>query len=129
MNRRNKSKSAHGQSDLPQQMNVDLSSAENIFCSRCGNFAFIPAVTFKKLSALLSPTGNEGVVPVETFMCSNCGYIPPEFMPVPVVTPEGGITALGEGVPEDYDELIEGDSTDHPSKEVTESGLILSTNL
>ena len=47
------------QSGLQQQMQVDLAKAHNVLCNKCGNFAFIPAVTFKKLSAILSPTGKE----------------------------------------------------------------------
>jgi len=105
-----------GQSGLPQQVTVDLSTAENIFCSRCGNFAFLPSVTFKKLSAIMSPTGKEGVVPVETFMCSECGYIPPEFMPVPIVPPS-----------DEEEEDIR--TNDLPKTSVSDGGIILSTSL
>jgi len=77
-----------GIGQTPQQLNVDLSQVENALCDKCGNFAFIEVVTFKKLSALVSPTGKEGLVPIPTFMCSECGFISPKFMPVPIKLPE-----------------------------------------
>jgi hypothetical protein len=58
----------------PQQttVNVDLSSADDITCDSCGNYTFLPVMLMKRLSAILSPTGQENA----------CGWINKEFLPM-----------------------------------------------
>jgi uncharacterized Zn finger protein len=63
------------------QINVDLSQAEDIICENCGNYTFNEVVLMKKLSALISPTGKEAVVPIPTFACNACGFINKRFLP------------------------------------------------
>lgn len=63
------------------KVNVDLSKATNLECSNCGCNVFEAAFMFKKLSALVSPTGQETLVPVQTFRCSECGNIEDMFLP------------------------------------------------
>jgi uncharacterized Zn finger protein len=65
-----------------QQINVDLSQAQDIVCENCGNYTFEEVLLMKKLSALLSPTGKETVIPIPTFSCNACGYINKQFLPV-----------------------------------------------
>lgn len=64
------------------QVNIDLSSAQDIVCENCGNYTFEEVVLMKKLSALLSPTGKDAVVPIPTFACNACGFINKQFLPV-----------------------------------------------
>lgn len=66
----------------PPQVNVDLSNAEDITCERCGNYTFEQVALMKKVSALISPTGKEGVVPIPVFACAACGNINAGFLPV-----------------------------------------------
>ena len=67
---------------LPNQgINLDLSAAEDIRCSSCGNFTFEQVVLLKKLSALMSPSGREGLLPIPVFACNACGNINPELIP------------------------------------------------
>lgn len=65
----------------PQQINVDISAAEDIKCAVCGNWTFQPVFFFKKLSAIQSPSGKASLVPIDTFCCAACGNINLEFMP------------------------------------------------
>ena len=60
-----------------QQANVqlDLSQAETILCEKCGNGLFIQSFFLKKISALVSPTGQESIVHVQVYSCGNCGHI------------------------------------------------------
>mgnify|MGYP001292854637 CR=1 FL=1 len=61
---------------LPQpKVQVDLSQAETIKCEECGNYSFIQSFFIKRLSALVSPTGQETMIPVQVFSCGNCGKI------------------------------------------------------
>jgi len=45
----------------------------------CGNHTFLPVYIFKKISAVLAPTGKEELIPMETYRCSACGSIPKIF--------------------------------------------------
>ena len=69
--------------DKKQQANVqlDLSQAETILCEKCGNGLFIQSFFLKKLSALVSPTGQEVVIPVQVYSCGNCGHINSKLNP------------------------------------------------
>ena len=35
----------------------------------------------RKLSALLSPTGQEAMIPIQVFACAKCGHINKGFLP------------------------------------------------
>tara|TARA_R110002110_G_scaffold242958_1_gene459351 strand:- start:1191 stop:1397 length:207 start_codon:yes stop_codon:yes gene_type:complete len=60
---------------MQQQMNIDLSQAENVGCEKCGHEYFVPVAMMKKLSALLSPTGQELTFPVQCFQCVECKHV------------------------------------------------------
>jgi len=59
----------------PSQGAPDLSQAEEYICARCEHPFFTTIVMVKKLSSLVSPTGQEMVVPQPVFKCDECGYI------------------------------------------------------
>ena len=63
------------------RMNVDMSLAQDIRCEACEGIAFISCYLIKKLSPVISPSGKETIIPVETFVCNGCGNINKEFMP------------------------------------------------
>lgn len=63
------------------RMNVDLSSALDVVCEECGCKTFREVAFVKRVSALVSPTGKEAIVPVGTFSCANCGHVNKEFDP------------------------------------------------
>ena len=65
---------------IPQpkkQVQFDLKDAETMKCANCGNKIFIQGYVVKKISAILSPTGQEVIAPVQVFNCGNCGEILP----------------------------------------------------
>ena len=65
---------------LPQpKVKVDLSQADTVKCEKCGNYSFIQSYFIKKMSAIMSPNGQEAVVPVQVFSCGNCGIVPKVF--------------------------------------------------
>ena len=66
------------QKPLPQQkVQVDLQEAETMTCLECNNKIFIQGYVIKKISAIMSPTGQEVIAPVQVFNCGNCGEILP----------------------------------------------------
>tara|TARA_R110002020_G_C16086808_1_gene757542 strand:+ start:653 stop:922 length:270 start_codon:yes stop_codon:yes gene_type:complete len=60
--------------------NVDLTHAKTLECEECGCKGFKQTLMLKKLSALLSPTGQEAMVPVAAFACEKCSHINKEFL-------------------------------------------------
>ncbi len=52
------------------QIQVDPSQTTEVVCSNCGNDVFIQALKMRKISAILSPTGEESYIPVPVFWVS-----------------------------------------------------------
>jgi uncharacterized Zn finger protein len=65
-------------------VNLDLSNAQDVVCDNCGNYTFTEVVLMKRISALVSPTGKEAIVPIPTFSCNACGFINKQFLPVKI---------------------------------------------
>ena len=57
------------------QMNIDFSQTTAEICEECNNDTFHHVFKMRKLSALLSPTGEETMVPIQVFACAKCNYI------------------------------------------------------
>jgi uncharacterized Zn finger protein len=66
---------------LQQQQQLDFSQAENYKCDKCENDKFVVNYIIKKFSALVSPTGQEMLTPVQAFACTACGHINKDFLP------------------------------------------------
>ena len=56
---------------------VDLEKGVEIVCD---GESFDQAIELRKVSALVSPTGKEAIVPIQVFACGNCGTIPKNMM-------------------------------------------------
>ena len=70
--------SSHPKGMPPREdgLQIYISKTDTITCENCGNASFIQAFFLKKVSALVSPTGKEAVIPIQVFSCGNCGTIP-----------------------------------------------------
>ena len=69
-------------SQVPRpQMQIKASDLKDITCDECESKVFREATMFKRLSALVSPTGKEQIVPLPIFRCDECGNINAEFLP------------------------------------------------
>ena len=64
----------------PQQVKLDLGNAETMKCEYCGNYIFMKGTVIKRISALMSPTGEEALVPIEVYSCGNCGQVPKSIL-------------------------------------------------
>ena len=58
-----------------KQPQVDLKQADTIKCKDCNNYLFITSFILKKLSAIVSPNGQEALIPVQVYSCGNCGKV------------------------------------------------------
>jgi len=63
------------------QINVDFSQTTAETCESCENETFTQVFQMRKLSALLSPTGQETMIPIQVFACAKCGHINKGFLP------------------------------------------------
>ena len=81
--------SSHPEGMPQKQVQIDISKADTITCSECGNASFIQAFFLKKISALMSPTGKEAIVPVQVFSCGNCGTVPSKMLEGTGLEPTG----------------------------------------
>ena len=62
-------------------LNIDFNQTTAVKCESCGNETFQQVYRMRKLSALLSPTGQPTMIPVQVFACVKCGHINPEVLP------------------------------------------------
>ncbi len=70
---------------MEQQMNqlpsnFSLNDARDMNCE-CGGSIFLPAYRFKKISRLLTGAPKDSVMPIELYVCSNCGNPLQELLP------------------------------------------------
>ena len=63
-----------------REVQVDLTKADTVKCDDCGNYLFITSHVIKRISAIMSPTGQEAIVPVQVYSCGSCGRVPKIFL-------------------------------------------------
>ena len=63
------------------QKQININDTEAVKCEECGNYSFIQSYFLRRISAIVSPTGQETVIPIEVFSCGNCGAVPKNMMP------------------------------------------------
>ena len=71
----------NGNEQQQQQIQVKLSDADDVVCDECSNAYFTPVVMIKRLSPLVSPSGQEQLVPMPVFRCDDCGHVNDAFLP------------------------------------------------
>ena len=57
----------------------DISKADDISCEKCECTHFWPVFNVKRVSPLISPTGQETLIPVQTFACVSCNHVNENF--------------------------------------------------
>ena len=60
------------------KIKLDLSQSPWIECKE-GNKVFQTKLLFKKISALVSPSGRQEFIPLEVVICDKCGKVPKFF--------------------------------------------------
>ena len=68
--------------DGNMQEQIDISKTTPIKCEKCENQTFKQTLLLRKLSALVSPNGQETIVPMQVFACEKCGHVNSEFSDV-----------------------------------------------
>ena len=64
-----------------QMPQVDLRNTEEVVCPKCGGKVFNQGLMLRKVSPLLTGTGQPGLIPIPVFECVNCHEILSEYLP------------------------------------------------
>ena len=62
-------------------MNIKMEDTTEIACDNCGGVTFEAVMYFRRVSALVSPTAQEAVVPLNLYACKRCHHVNKEFLP------------------------------------------------
>ena len=62
------------------QKAIDMSKATPIKCDKCEGSTFKQTLLISKMSALVSPSGQETIIPTAVFACENCGHVNEDFV-------------------------------------------------
>jgi len=69
---------------LGNQPKIDISLSKPIVCVHCGYDVFLPGTKMRKVSKLAAGTEQDIVIPFEILICSNCGEISQEMLPMEI---------------------------------------------
>jgi hypothetical protein len=58
-----------------------LIRSETVKCQECGHYTFENVFLIKRISPIMSPTGEEQVLPVQVFQCTQCKGVNDTFLP------------------------------------------------
>ena len=64
----------------PPMPNFNLNDTIDIPCE-CGNLIFMQGMRFKKVSRLITGETKDSIIPIEVFLCTQCGKPLQELMP------------------------------------------------
>ena len=70
-----------GKDGQPQQ-SIDMSQPTAVKCEKCENSTFKQTLLIRKMSALVSPNGQEQIIPIGVFACEKCGHVNSDFADV-----------------------------------------------
>ena len=68
--------------DGMMQEQIDITKTTEMRCEKCQNPTFKQTLLLRKMSALVSPNGQETIVPMSVFACEKCGHVNDEFSSV-----------------------------------------------
>ena len=60
---------------------IDIASLETLYCENCKAKVFAEGMLIKRVSALLTGTGKEGLIPIPAFYCVTCGTVVERYLP------------------------------------------------
>ena len=81
-----------GAGDTPNQQQkkimADLSASKPMLCVGCGYDVFLPAIKLRKISKLMIGSTADQILPLDVFVCGNCGAVTEELLPIQIRTLE-----------------------------------------
>jgi hypothetical protein len=62
-------------------MPLDLDKTTEMKCSKCDGEYFVVKYLLRHISAIVAPSGQDTIIPIQVFSCANCGHVDQEFLP------------------------------------------------
>ena len=69
-------------------LKISLDQTSAVICDNCGGMNFQEALHFRRVSALLTGTGQPGLYPIPVFACIACNHVNEEFLPKELKQPK-----------------------------------------
>ena len=73
------------QKQAQQQRRMEMENlaekATTVICSNCNGHYFNTAFVVKRVSPIISPSGEEMIIPIQTFRCVECNNVNDDFLP------------------------------------------------
>jgi hypothetical protein len=60
---------------------ISLNDARDMVCE-CENKTFMPGYRFKKLSKIMTGNAQDSIIPIEMYLCTQCGKALQELLPL-----------------------------------------------
>ena len=64
-----------------QQPKIDITKSKAMVCEECGYDVFIPGSKFRTISIIVAGTPQDVIIPIEVFLCGECGTVNESFIP------------------------------------------------
>ena len=64
-----------------QQPKIDITKSKAMVCEKCGYDVFIPGSKFRTISKIVTGTPQDVIIPIEVFLCGECGTVNESFIP------------------------------------------------
>tara|TARA_Y100000592_G_C5390588_1_gene278052 strand:- start:307 stop:588 length:282 start_codon:yes stop_codon:yes gene_type:complete len=77
-------------------LNLKMSDTTEIVCDNCGHTIFEQALMLRRVSALVSPTAQESVVPIQVMCCKKCHHVNDAFLPSGLKSTDVKMSKAGE---------------------------------
>jgi predicted RNA-binding Zn-ribbon protein involved in translation (DUF1610 family) len=65
----------------PAKPKTALEQSTPMECKNCGYDTYVPAIKMRRLSKLLSGKSKDDIIPIEVYLCGNCGEVSEELYP------------------------------------------------
>ena len=65
----------------PQQPKIDMNNSKPMVCKSCGYDVFISGAKFRTISRLAAGTPQDVMIPIEVYLCGQCGAINEQLLP------------------------------------------------
>ena len=72
---------AGGQPLQTEEKPLDITKTEPVGCKKCGGEVFIQGFSFRRVPRLLTGKPKDEMLPVELFLCGDCGEVLNELLP------------------------------------------------
>ena len=70
-----------GGKPINEEQPLDITKTEPVGCKKCGSEIFIQGFSFRRVPRLLTVKQKDEMLPVELFLCGDCGEVLNELLP------------------------------------------------